>query len=58
MVGVLGVSDKEFENALAAMLDDARTFREAVAAVKTGGNAYSDTWAMVSVVKAKEAKLI
>ena len=52
------MSDKELKEAFMKMMDDARTFREAVEAVKMGGAVYNDTWAIVSVVKAKEAGLL
>lgn len=52
------MDDKELEAALLRMMEDARTFREAVAAIKSGGWVYNDTWAMVPVAKAKEAGLL
>jgi hypothetical protein len=52
------MTDKDIDDAIAKLIDDARTFREAIATVKRGGFCHNDTWAMVPVAKAKEAGLI
>lgn len=52
------MSDKDIDDAIAKLVDDARTFREAIEAVKRGGHSYNDTWAMVPVARAKKAGLI